>query len=144
MERTNHEGLTFTEWCNATTIPVSRRSRSAWKRGEDPTDHRAGYTPPPVVVETYCPPPNVAISNPKVGQFVRDMCGTYHLWRIINLFGSSSPYIQAIRVTESKNAKPGDKIDLLPIKDYKLEPSPTGFLKSYGLKANLDVSVKLR
>lgn len=145
LSRPNDEGLTYHEWLAASRWQDSRKTRKAWRSGEDPTDWRAACPPDPP------PPPRDPYEyvrrgpvpdDVRAGDFVHDDHGTWELWRVISVYEKDSPYFNALRVTGSKFSKPGDRTELLRKDRHVLEADPDGFVRHFRLEADLSVEHK--
>lgn len=140
LSHANDYGLTFYEWIAASGWEDSRKTRKAWRDGEDPTDWRAALPPaePPKPHDPYEYVRRGAVPDDvKVGDFVHDDHGSWVLWRVIAVYEKDSPCLLGLRVTGSKFSKPGDKKELLWKDRHVLETDPEGFVRCFHLEADL-------
>lgn len=137
----NENGLTFHEWLAASYWEDSRKTRKAWRDGEDPSDWRKAFVEPPQKPHD---PYEYVRRGPvpddvKVGDFVHDDAGSWILWRVLAVYERDSPHVHALRVTGGKFSKPGDRDELLRKERHVLETDPDGFVRHFHLVANLSV-----
>lgn len=140
----NDNGLDFYDWLAAAGWGDERKTRRAWRAGEDPTDWmkmRPHVEPPPIETYEYHrwgPLPDTV----KVGDFVHDDRGSWELWRVDSVFGEDSPFVGAVRVTGGKFSKPGDRRELLWKKSHVLETDPAGFVRCFRIGEDTDLNAE--